>query len=176
MMELRQELSETALKSRISKFHPLIIAGVALAAILFQVLVPRISGFFSYVEMPLLITVYFTLMRRSQIAGVAVGAFVGLAQDAVSQNQLGIFGITKTLAGYLAASLSQRFDVDNPAVRGILGALFFALHQLFLWFLRQIVLGQVADLAPLQVLLAAILNGLLAIPLFALLDKLRLRA
>ena len=55
--------------------------------------------------------VYFSLMRRSPVAGVLFGAGIGLAQDSLSHNPLGMFGIVKTLVGYFAASMSQRFDV-----------------------------------------------------------------
>ncbi len=72
------------------------------------------SRYLSYLELPLLVTVYFSLMRRSPIAGVLFGAGIGLAQDSLSRSYFGMFGIVKTLVGYFAASVSQRFDVENP--------------------------------------------------------------
>ena len=106
-----------------------------MAAILFQVYVPRFFERLSYLELPLLVTVYFSLMRRSPVAGVLFGAGIGLAQDSLSHNPLGMFGIVKTLVGYFAASMSQRFDVQNPWVRLVLGFFFFFFHQFFYWVL-----------------------------------------
>ena len=175
-MELQQEFGETTLKSRISKFHPAVLVGVALAAILFRIHVPRFIPFLSYLEMPLLVTVYFTLMRRSQINGVITGSLIGLAQDSLSDAPLGMFGIVKTLVGFFAASLSQRFDVDNPAARGVLAFFFFAFHQFFYWVLGRALLAKSGEFDVQGTLLFGVLNGLVAVPLFSLLDKLRLKA
>ena len=95
-------------ESRISKFRPWVLLVVPLIAILFQVYVPLFFQFLAYLDMPLLVTVYFALMRRSPIAGTFIGAFIGLAQDSLSKNPLGMYGIVKTLVGYFAASVGLR--------------------------------------------------------------------
>src|ERR1041385_1999436 len=77
---------------------------VPILAILFQVYVPLFFQFLGYLELPLLVTIYFALMRQSQIRGLFIGAAVGLAQDSLSKNPLGLIGICKTLVGYFAAS------------------------------------------------------------------------
>src|SRR5229473_6184357 len=112
-------------KTRVSRFKIAALIGIPLAAILFQVYVPRFITYLSYLELPLLVTVYFGLMRRSPIAGVCFGAGVGLAQDSLSHNPLGMFGIVKTLVGYFAASMSQRVDVESSVMRLVLGFFFF---------------------------------------------------
>ena len=94
--------------------------------------VPRFITYLSYLELPLLVTVYFALMRRSPMAGVLFGAGIGLAQDSLSHHPLGMFGIVKTLVGYFAASVSQRFDVENPVLRLVLAFFFFFFHQILL--------------------------------------------
>jgi len=43
-----------------------------------------------------------------------------------------MFGIVKTLVGYFAASMSQRFDVQNAGVRLVLGFFFLLLPPVFL--------------------------------------------
>ncbi len=68
-------------KDRVSRFNWIAMIGIPLAAILFQVYVPRFITYLSYLELPLLVTVYFSLMRRSPVAGVFFGAGIGLAQD-----------------------------------------------------------------------------------------------
>ncbi|HLJ13601.1 MAG TPA: rod shape-determining protein MreD [Bryobacteraceae bacterium] len=168
-----QILIDSARKSRISRFGPLAIIGIPLAAILFQVYVPRFFFYLSYLELPLLVTVYFSLMRRSPIAGVFIGAAIGLMQDSLSNEPLGMYGIVKTLVGYFAASVSLRFDVDNSVIRFLLGLFFFFFHQFFYWVLKRALLGQNLEFDPQQTLIIGLLNATVALPLFHVLDKLK---
>jgi rod shape-determining protein MreD len=167
----QSRLSQTA---RISRRQVGAILGISLAAILFQVYVPRFLTFLEYLELPLLVTVYFSLMRRSPITGILLGAGIGLVQDALSHQPLGMFGIVKTLVGFFAASFSQRFDLENSAVRLILSFFFFFFHQFFYWVLDRALLGESLSFAPGQTLVLAILNAIVAVPLFRVLDKLRI--
>jgi len=75
-------------ESRISRFRPWVLFVVPLIAILFQVYIPLFFKFLAYLDLPLLVTVYFALMRRSPIAGTFIGAFIGLAQDSLSKYPL----------------------------------------------------------------------------------------
>src|SRR5512145_1230155 len=124
-------------RTRQSRFRVTVWVFIPLAAILFQVYVPRFIEVLSYLELPLLVTVYFSLMRRQPAAGALIGCLIGLLQDSLSQNPLGMFGIVKTLVGYFAASVSQRFDVDNSALRFMLSFFFFIFHQLLFWVLAR---------------------------------------
>jgi rod shape-determining protein MreD len=112
-------------------------------------------------------------MRRSPVAGVFLGAGIGLAQDSLSHQALGMFGIVKTLVGYFAASVSQRFDVESSVVRLVLGFFFFFFHQFFYWVLSRALLGEALDFDPQQTIVLAALNALVAVPLYHILDKLR---
>lgn len=161
-------------KNRVLKLNWIAIAGIPLAAILFQVYVPRFVTYLSYLELPLLVTIYFALMRRSPVAGVLFGAGIGLAQDSLSHHPLGMFGIVKTLAGYFAATASQRFDVENPAVRFFLAFFFFFFHQFFYWVMARALVGQNFDFEPQQTIVLAGLNAAVAVPLFHILDKLKI--
>jgi rod shape-determining protein MreD len=160
-------------KDRISRFNAASIVGISLAAILFQVAVPRFVSYLSYLDLPLLVTIYFSLMRRSPIAGVMFGAGIGLAQDSLSRGYVGMYGIVKTLVGYFAASVSQRFDVENPWVRLVLAFFFYFFHQFFYWVLKRALLGETLDFDPLQTIVKGILNAAVAVPLFRTLDRLR---
>ena len=159
--------------NRIARYKWAAIAGITLAAILFQAYVPRFLSYLSYLEMPLLVTVYFSLMRRSPTQGVLLGAGIGLAQDSLSANPLGMFGIVKTLVGYFAASASQRFDVETAGSRLVLAFFFFVFHQVSYWVLARALLGQPLDLDLPQTLVMAVLNALVAVPLFHILDRLK---
>jgi len=163
-------------ESQISRFRAWVIFVVPLLAILFQVYVPLFFQFLGFVELPLLVTVYFALMRRSPISGLLVGAMVGLAQDSLSKNPLGMFGIVKTLVGYFAASVGLRFDVEHPFIRFLLGFFFYFFHQVFYWVLAGALLGRQVSFDPQTSLVLAALNAFVAIFLFHFLDKLKDRA
>jgi len=161
--------------TQISRFKAWVLFLVPLAAILFQVYVPLFFQFLAYLELPLIVTVYFALMRRSPIGGLLVGALVGLAQDSLSKNPLGMFGITKTIIGYVAASVGMRLDVDHPMIRLILGFLFFVFHQFIFWALSRGLLGQQMNFEIQRTLVLGLLNAIVAVSLFHFLDKLKER-
>lgn len=160
-------------KNRVAQFKAITIAGIPLAAILYQVYVPPFFSWLASVEMPLLVTVYFALMRRSPVFGLVTGAGIGLAQDALSSNPLGIFGIAKTMVGYMAASASLRVDVDRARVRLVLALLLYAFHQWLYGFIRASLLGQPVPFSVAEVLGLGAVNALIAVPLYRILDKLK---
>jgi len=160
-------------ESQVSRFPAWVMLVVPLAAILFQVYVPLFFEFLSFLEMPLLVVVYFALMRRNQVGGLLVGALVGLAQDSLSKNPLGMLGIVNTLVGYFAASVGLRLDVDHPLIRLLLVFFFFLFHQLFYWLLAHALLGQQLAFEVQRTLVLGLLNAVVGISLFHFLDKLR---
>ena len=147
---------------------------VPLAAILFQVYLPR---FFQYLRLSGTAASGDGLLRADAPAAHrrtalrrARRAWAGFAE---SQQPLGMFGIVKTLVGYFAASVSMRFDVDNPLIQFLLGFFFFFFHQFFYWVLSRALLGQQIDFNPQQTFLFGLLNAAVALPLFMLLDRMR---
>ncbi len=160
-------------KERNSMFNVAVIVGISLLSILFRVYVSRFIPYLQYLELPLLVTVYFSLMWRSPIAGLFFGAAIGLAQDSLSHHPLGMFGIVKTLVGYFAASMSLRVDVGNPVLRLVLGFFFFFFHQLLYWVLANALLGETLGFELPQALVVAILNAIVAVFLYQLLDRLK---
>jgi rod shape-determining protein MreD len=160
-------------EGQVSRFRTWVILVVPLAAILFQVYVPLFFQFFGFLEMPLLVVIYFALMRRSQISGLMVGAVVGLAQDSLSKNPLGMFGIAKTLVGYFAASVGVRLDVDHLFLRLLLTFFFYVFHQSFYWVMQRALLGQQPPFELQKWLVLALLNAVVGVSLFHFLDKLR---
>lgn len=168
-------VTESTAKARTAKFRVVVLLAAPLAAILFQVYVSRFLEYLGFLDLPLLVTVYFALMRRSPLIGLFLGAGIGLVQDSLSHQPLGMYGIVKTLVGYFAASMSQRFDVENSAIRFVLGFFFYFFHQLLYWVLMRALLGQPGDFDPRREMVLGLLNAMVAIPLFRLLDKLRER-
>jgi rod shape-determining protein MreD len=160
-------------EGQVSRFHAWVLVLTPLAAILFQIYVPLFFPFLGYLEMPLLVVVYFSLMRRNQISGLMIGALVGLAQDSLSKNPLGAFGMVKTLVGYFAASVGLRFDVDHGMVRVLLCFLFYLFHQFMYWVVDRAMLGHNLSFDPQRTLVLAALNALVGVSLFHFLDKLK---
>ncbi len=163
-------------KDWLARYRWAVIAGIVLVAILFQVYTPPFFAYLSYLELPLLVTVYFALMWRSPVAGLLLGAGIGLAQDSLSSHPLGMFGLAKTLVGYFAASVSQRFDVTAPMVRLVLAFLFFGLHACAYWVLQTTLLGEPSSFEPQRTVVEAVLNAAVAVPLYHILDRLKVSA
>ena len=161
-------------KTPVAEYRWLVMAAIALASILFRVYAPQFFPYVEYLRLPLLVTVYFSMMRRSPILGVFYGMGVGLVQDALSAHALGIYGIVKTLVGYFAASVSQRFDVESQVSRMVLAFIFLVFHQVLYWILRESMLGQTYSFDLTETLVLAVLNAVVAVPLFHILDKLRI--
>jgi rod shape-determining protein MreD len=173
MSEFSDRLIVEGPKRQIAKYRLFVLLLIPLAAILFEVYVERLVEYVVFLELPLLVTVYFALMRRSPIIGLLLGAGIGIVQDSLSHHPLGMFGIVKTLVGYFCASVGQRFAVDNSAVRFVLAFFFYFFHQMLYWVLLRALLGQPGSFEPGRELILGLLNAIVAIPLFRLLDKLR---
>jgi rod shape-determining protein MreD len=166
----------SARETRVTRYRRWGLIVIPLAAILFQVYVPLFVQFLSYLELPLLVTVYFALLRRSPIGGMLVGTAIGLVQDSLSHQPMGMFGIVKTLVGYFAASIGMRFDVEHFVIRFLLGLFFFLFHQFLYWALARALLGQQVGIDVRQTFFMGLLNAAVAVSLFHILDKLKERA
>ena len=173
MTEFREPVIAIPRKKGISRYRPAVIIIAPLVAILFKIYIAQLIPQLSYLSLPLLVVVYFSLMRRSQITGVFLGAAVGILQDSLSDKPIGMFGIVMTLVGYFAASVSLRFDVGNLVIRFILAFFFYFFHEFFYWVMARALLGEAIDFNAQPTLLLGLLNATVAIPLFAILDKLK---
>jgi rod shape-determining protein MreD len=69
-----------------------------------------------YVDLPLIVVVYFALQRDAMQA-LFVGVAAGLAMDALSVGLLGAGGFSKTLVAFTVVSLATRVMLDNPMAR-----------------------------------------------------------
>lgn len=159
------------------RFTPAAAAGIPLAAILLQAFLPVRLHFFSIFDLPLLVTIFFAVARRSPVTGLLTGGSIGLLQDSFTKNPLGLYGIAKTIIGYIASSLGVKIDVENPGTRLILTFVFCILHEtIYFVIARGLVQQQEAHWLGVHVLIKALANAVLAIPLFAFLDRLKRRA
>ncbi|MBV9199362.1 MAG: rod shape-determining protein MreD [Alphaproteobacteria bacterium] len=171
-----QLLKQPAKESWFSRFQVLALATLTLIAIIGKFYLPRLIPQSEWLELPLLLTIYFGLMRRNPIASLLFGAFVGLAEDSLSPANLpiGMYGITKTLVGYFAAQVSVRFAVERSIVRMVLCFFFYFFHAFFYWIMRRALLSQLVPFDTRDTFVHGTLNAIIAIPLFILLDRMKL--
>lgn len=92
------------------------VALVLAVAVILQSSLPATWHLAVYVDLPLVVVVYFAL-QRDALQALLVGAIAGLATDASSGGLLGAGSFSKTLVAYLVFSLSTRVMLDNPLVR-----------------------------------------------------------
>src|SRR5260221_14555901 len=98
-------------------------------AVIAQSFLPVYISKAGILDLPLLITIYFGLSRRNPSTGLLLGTFVGLLQDSLSKTPIGLFGIAKTVIGYLDSSIGGPLYTEHPLARFARTAAFFALHQ-----------------------------------------------
>jgi rod shape-determining protein MreD len=159
----------------VHKFRAGAIVGVTLLALMFQAFVPVYMEKSALLDLPLLITIYFGLSRRNPSTGLLLGMTIGLLQDSLSGPTvpIGLYGIAKTIIGYLASSIGARLDTEHPAARFALTIVFFGLHQGIVLLTRRMLLAQSSTWFTWHLALAAFINALVAVPLFMLFDRLR---
>jgi rod shape-determining protein MreD len=160
---------------RRAKYPLWVFFAAPMLALLIQVYLPLFETlrFVAKIELPLLVTIYFALMRRSQIRGLTIGMILGLAQDSLLSLRIGMFGICKTMVGYLSASIGMQFDVEHPFVRLVLCFIFFVFHQFLYWVLQRSLLDQPAVFDLQAELILGAINAIIGAALFHFLDKLR---
>lgn len=163
----RRELEE-------HRFPWLVLIGVPLLVLLISAYLPKLFPAATLVDLPLLVVIFFSLSQRSAIGGTFMGAFVGLLQDTLSNQYIGVNGIAKTLVGFAASSVVLKVDVENALTRAMLVFGLSMAQSALLFVLQRILLG-LQGYSGLwgHELLRAALNTLVAIPLFFLLDRLR---
>src|SRR5712692_4272731 len=166
-------LAETHIE--VHKFRSGAIVAAAVLSLMLQAFVPVYFPKFAVLDLPLLVTIYFGLSRRNPSTGLLLGMVIGLLQDSLSGPTvpLGLYGIAKTIIGYLASSIGARLDTEHPAARFALTAAFFVAHQGLMVLTRRILLAQPEPWFNMHLFVGALVNGLLAVFLFLLLDRLR---
>lgn len=157
-------------------FSPVITLLVPLLAILLQAFVPKLFPRFATLDLPLIIVLFFAVSRRSPIAGTLTGAIIGLLQDALTNQPIGVNGMAKSAVGYIAASIGLQVDVESPLTRIVITFTFSIINSFLLFLIDHRLLG-LPNFHFLwgHELLRACANTAVAIPLFFLLDHAKRR-
>ena len=109
---------------------------VPVGAILLQVLLPRVLPRLAILDLPLIVTLFFAISRRNPIAGTVTGGIIGLLQDLLTNQPIGVNGMAKSVIGYAAASLGSQIDVENNATRALLTFGFSFLQSVLLYLIE----------------------------------------
>jgi rod shape-determining protein MreD len=159
----------------VHKFRGGTIAAAMIIALFLQTSVPVYFPKFSVLDLPLLLTIYFGLSRRNPSTGLLLGMTIGLLQDSLSGPTvpLGLYGIAKTVIGYLASSIGARLDTEHPLARFALTIVFFGLHQGLVVLTRRLLLAQPEVWFTMRMGIGAAVNAVVGVLLFMLLDRLR---
>jgi len=145
-------------------------------AIFLQAFLPLRLPFFLNFDLPLLVVIFFAMARRSQVAGLLTGSVVGLVQDMLTHQPIGLYGIAKTVVGYGASSLGVKLDVESIPTRLIVTTGFYVLHELLYFGIAKGMVGLEPYWSWPHELEAALANAILGVGLFAVLDRLKRRA
>ena len=157
------------------RFTPAATIVIPLVALFLQAFLPLHLHFMIIFDLPLLVTVFFAVARRSPVSGLLTGAIIGILQDSLTHQPLGVYGIAKTVVGYGASSLGVKLDVENSGSRVLVTFGFYILHELVYFTVSRGLVGQAAGWRWGHILVSALANAALAVPVFSLLDRFKQR-
>jgi len=149
---------------------------VPLGALFLQAFLPLRMHFFSIFYLLLLVVIFFAVARRNPVSGMLTGAAIGVLQDALTHQPIGVYGIAKTVVGYGASSLGVKLDVENVGARVLLTLFFYVVHQFVYFLVARGLVGLTLTWSWSRELVGALVNAVLAAILFTLLDRLKQRA
>lgn len=158
------------------RFSIPVTIGVPLLALFLQAFIPlKFPKFAVFIDLPLLVTIFFAMARRNPIAGLFTGAFIGLAQDMLGSNPLGVYGIAKTVVGYGASSLGVKLDVENAGARFLVTLGFYLVHSAVFFIVGHGLVNMTQTWSWPHGILAGLANAFLGVLVFFLLDKVKQR-
>jgi rod shape-determining protein MreD len=158
----------------VHKYYAGVVPAAVVLALVLQAFFPVYLHWASYIELPLLVTLYFALSKRNPSSGLMLGMVIGLLQDSLSRTPLGLYGIAKTLVGFVGSSIGARLDVEHPIARFLLTAGFYLFHHAVFTLTSRLLLAQHEETyITVPVLIASVVNAFIAMALFPLLDRFR---
>ena len=149
--------------------------GIPLIALFLPAFIPRRIPAFAYLDLPLLVTIFFAMARRNTISGLFTGAVIGLVQDSLGGLPLGLYGIAKTVVGYGASSLGVKLDVENAGARLLVTLGFYLVHAAVYFAVARGLVSLTLDWSWSRGILAGLANAVLGVILYFFLDKFKQR-
>ena len=115
------------------------------------------------------------MARRNPVAGLLTGGIIGLLQDSLTHQPIGIYGIAKTVVGYSASSLGVKIDLDNVGARLLLTIVFYVLHEIVYFLVARGMVNLNLQWSWPHELWSGLANAVLGVLIYALLDRFRQR-
>lgn len=168
-----QIFSTSRAEAAVFRFPPLFFPVVFVLAMTAQAYLPVVVHAAVYLDLPLLVVIYWAFTIRNPVSASLVGAVLGVAQDSVAHLALGVNGIAKTLIGYVDASLGARVDADHPGIRLLVVFGCYEFNRFVLYAFERFLLGTPIPWQGEVTALAAGLNALLAVVLYRGFDRFR---
>ena len=148
---------------------------IPLAAVFLQAFLPLRFRFLTIFDLPLLVVIGFATARRSPLAGLVTGGLIGILQDALTHQPIGLYGISKTVVGFGASSLGIKLDVENAGSRFLLTIFFYVVHEVVYFLIARGLVGLHMTWSWPHEFLSGIANALLGVFVFLLLDRVKQR-
>ena len=123
----------------------------------------------------MLVVIGFATARRNPLAGLVTGGLIGILQDALTHQPIGLYGISKTVVGFGASSLGIKLDVENVGARFLLTIFFYVVHEVVYFMIARGLVGLRMAWSWPHELLSGVANALLGVLVFMLLDRVKHR-
>lgn len=150
-----------------------VISLFIIVSVLVQSKLPLWVAHASWLDLPLVVTIYFGLSYRDSIRGMSIGVIAGLLQDTLSHGPIGMNGMTKTLIGFFASSVSGRIEVDHAVIRVTALVLFSVVNLGLFAALEKLFFAPRFSWAHYHFVFTPLLNVAMGFPIFLLGDRLR---
>ncbi len=148
---------------------------IPLGALVLQAFLPIWLPFIRIFDIPMLITIGFATARRNPMAGLITGGLIGVFQDALTHQPIGLYGISKTVVGFGASSLGIKLDVENAGARFLLTIFFYVVHEVVYFTIARGMVGLHMEWSWPHELLSGVANAMLGVLIFMLLDRVKQR-
>lgn len=166
-------LAASSRKVEVYRFRFATILVVAFLALVLQTYLPLHLPLVRLLDLPLLVVIYFALTRRNPVAALLVGAVIGMGQDSLTRGPIGLFGAVKTVIGYVTSVVSTHVDTESAPVRFLTALTLYGLQSVLFYLVWAILLGQPVAWEGRDRLVGALVNALVGVLLFRVLDRFR---
>ena len=159
------------------RFSLPVTVGVPLLALFVQAFVPlAVSRVSRFTSTCLYWSRFFLPWHAAiQFRACSPAPFIGLAQDMLGHNPIGIYGIAKTVVGYGASSLGVKLDVENAGARLLVTLGFYFVHAAVYFTVARGLVNISQTWSWPHGILAGLANAFLGVILYFVLDKFKQR-
>ena len=106
---------------------------------------------------------------------IVTGAAIGLLQDALTHQPIGLYGISKTVVGFVASSLGIKIDVENAGARLLLTMAFYVIHEIVYFMIARGLVSLHMEWSWGRELWSGLANAFLGVLVYALMDRVKQR-